>query len=168
MIKKLFIAILCAMPFCLMAQEFGYVNTAEIFQAMPATQEANKKLEQLQKSYEDELLAYREELDRKGKEYIAERDSMLASIRMSREAELQNLQQRIEGFYQDAMADINKQQQEMLVPIHKALMDAISQVGEELGMIYIMDISSEGSLMYYSKSKCKDVTNAVRAKLGIK
>jgi hypothetical protein len=47
-------------------------------------------------------------------------------------------------------------------------MKAVESVGEEQGLVYIFDISTPSALMYYSKSKCKDVTNAIRTKLGIR
>ena len=57
MTKKLFIAIACLLPLSLFAQDlkFGFLNRAEIFQSMPETATATKKLEESSKAYETEL-----------------------------------------------------------------------------------------------------------------
>jgi Skp family chaperone for outer membrane proteins len=49
MYKHFIVAVLCFLPLLAVAQEFGYVNRAEIFQAMPETTEAMKKLDDLAK-----------------------------------------------------------------------------------------------------------------------
>lgn len=168
MIKKLFISILCILPLCAFAQDFGYINRNEIFQAMPETQEAIKKLDVLAKNYESELLIMQEEYQKKGSEFVAQRDSLPESIRTRRMAEIQDLEQRIQNFYQDSQTDIQKKEQELILPINEKLTNAVKAVGEEQNLIYIFDISSNSALMYYSTSKCKDVTSAVRGKLGIR
>ena len=166
--KKIFVIMLCILPMMAFAQEFGVFNRAEIFQAMPETQEAIKKLDQLAKNYEDDLLALREEYEKKGSEFVAQRDSMPELIRTRRMAEIQNLEERIQNYYQETQASLQKTEQELIVPINEKLMKAVEAVGDEQGLVYIFDISTPSTLMYYSKAKCKDVTNAIRSKLGLK
>lgn len=168
MYKKFIIAVLCCLPLLAAAQEFGYVNRAEIFQAMPETAEAMKKLDNLAKNYEDELLIMQEEYQKKGSEFVAQRDSLPESIRIRRMTDIQDLEQRIQNFYQDSQEHIQRQQQELIIPINDKLAKAVQAVGGELNMVYIFDISSNMGLMYWSPSKCKDVTPMVRAKLGLK
>ncbi len=169
--KKFVLTLLCILPMLAFAQEqkpqFGYFNRAEIFQAMPETQEAIKKMDQLAKAYEDDLLAMRTEYQKKGSEFIAQRDSLPESIRTRRMAEIQNLEERIQDFYQVSQTDLQKKEQELIAPINEKLMKAVEKVGEEQGMVYIFDISTTSTLMYYSKSKCKDLTNAIRSALGL-
>lgn len=166
--KRIFAIMLCILPMMAFAQEFGYFNRAEIFQAMPETQEAIKKMDQLAKTYEDELLAMQTEYQKKGSEFIAQRDSLPESIRTRRMAEVQDLETRIQEFYQLIQNNLQKSEQELIAPINEKLMKAVEAVGDEQGLVYIFDISTPSALMYYSKSKCKDVSNAVRAKLGLK
>ncbi len=166
--KKIFAIVLCILPMMAFAQEFGFFNRAEIFQAMPETQEAIKKMDQLAKSYEDELLVMRTEYQKKGSEFIAQRDSLPESIRSHRMAEIQNMEERIQNFYQNSQADLQQKEQELIAPINEKMMKAVEAVGDEQGLVYIFDISTPSALMYYSKTKCKDVTNAIRNKLGLK
>lgn len=166
--KKLFAMIVCILPMLAFAQEFGYFNRAEIFQAMPETQEAIKKMDQLAKNYEDELLGMQTEYQKKGSEFVAQRDSLPEAIRTRRMAEIQDLEERIQNFYQKTQSDLQQKEQELIAPISEKLMKAVEAVGDEQGMVYIFDISTPSTMMYYSKSKCKDLTNAIRAKLGLK
>ena len=167
MFKKLFVAMLCALPLCAMAQEFGSINRNEIFQAMPETKEAIQKLDQLAKNYENELLAMREEYQKKGNDFMAQRDSLPEPILQRRMSEIQELESHMQEFYNQSQTNIQKQQQEYIIPINKKLSDAIKAVGEELGLIYIIDTSVESACVFVNPAKTKDVTNEVRKKLGI-
>ena len=55
MIKKILLAIAVAFPMCLSAQaKFGTVNAEEIITAMPEFTEAQNKVAEASKQYEDE------------------------------------------------------------------------------------------------------------------
>jgi len=170
MTKKLLIAIACLLPMSLFAQDlkFGYVNRAEIFQSMPETVSATKKIEDLAKNYESELTKIQEEYQKKGSDFVATRDSLPEAIRARRMTEIQDLETRLNSFYQDSQKDIQKQQQELIVPINDKLSKVVKAVGQENGFVYIFDISINAGLMYWSTEKCTDVTNMVRAKLNLK
>ncbi len=168
MYKHFIIAVFCFLPVLAVAQEFGYINKTEVLQAMPETVESLKKLDDLAKNYEAELLIMQEEYQKKGSEFVAQRDSLPESIRIRRMTDIQDLEQRIQNFYQDSQEDIQRQHQELFIPINEKLAKAVKAVGEEFNMVYIFDISANNGLLYYSPSKCKDVTPMVRAKLGLK
>ncbi len=166
--KKFLVSVLCILPMLAFAQEFGYFNRAEIFQAMPETQKAIKDLEQLSKSYEEELSMLQAEYQKKGQDFVAQRDSLPESIQMRRMTEIQNLEENIQNFYQESQVKLQQKEQELIVPINELMMKAVKAVGDRMGLVYIFDISSNSNLVYYSPAKCVDVTNAVRNELGIK
>ena len=64
MLKKIIIALFVALPMCVFAQtyKFGTVNSQELFSLMPDRVEAEKKLQEINKRYEDEFLKLQEEL----------------------------------------------------------------------------------------------------------
>lgn len=170
MTKKILISLICLFPLLLNAQDlkFGYFNRAEIFQSMPETAEATKKLDALAKIYETDLLKMQEEYQKKGSDFVASRDSLPESIKVRRMTEIQDLEQRLQTFYQDSQKDIQKQQQDLIIPINDKLSKAVKAVGSENGFVYIFDISANAGLMYWSLDKCIDVTNLVRSKLNLK
>ncbi len=170
MTKKLFIAIALILPLTAFAQDlkFGYFNRAEIFQAMPETVAATKKLDEISKNYETELMKMQGEYQKKGSDFVAAKDSLPEAIKVRRMTEIQDLEQRLQSFYTDSQTEIKKTQQDLIIPINTKLMNAVKTVGQDQGFVYIFDTSANAGLMYWSVDKCVDVTNLIRAKLNLK
>jgi len=170
MTKKLIIALACLLPLSLFAQDlkFGYFSRAEIFQSMPETVAATKKIDDMAKNYEAELMKMQEEYQKKGSDFVAAKDSLPEAIKVRRMTEIQELEQRLQAFYQDSQNDIKKTQQDLILPINTKLQNAVKAVGQDQGFVYIFDVSANSGLMYWSVDKCVDVTNLVRAKLNLK
>ena len=168
MLKRLLIIALMAMPVCAIAQntsdmKFATVRLQEIFQLMPETTEANTKLQDISKKYEDENLKMKEEFEKKYSDYVPQRDSLPENIRTRREQELQEISQRISNFMEVARTDIEQQQETMIAPIQEKLMNAVKEVGVEGDYVYILDESS----VAFKGSMAEDITDKVKTKLGI-
>jgi len=170
MIKKIFVLLACVLPLTVLAQEIkvGYYNRVAIIQSMPEYAAATKKMDALSKEYEKEIASMQEEYQKKGSEYIAGRDTMPEAIRLRREAEIQDLQQRMDAFVTDSRTNVQKQQQDLLQPITKKMDTTVQTVGKENNFLLIFDISAKDDLSYWSVDKCVDVTNMIRSKLGLK
>lgn len=170
MIKKVLVLIACVLPLTVIAQDIkvGYYNRIAIIQSMPEYTEATKKLDQLSKDYEKEISLIQDEYQKKGSEYIAGRDTMPEAIRLRRESEIQDLQNRLNSFVEDSRTNLNKQQQDLLTPITKKMDTTVQTVGKDNNFLLIFDSSTKADLSYFSADKCVDVTNLIRAKLGMK
>ncbi len=172
MIKKIFVLLACVFPLTLLAQDIkvGYYNRVDVIKSMPEYTEATKKLDKLAQEYEKEIVNIKDELNKKGSEYIAGRDTMPEAIRLRREADVQDLQQRLESFYQESQSNLSKQQQELIMPIAKKLDTAVQTIGKDNNFLLIFDVSAKADpdLSYWSTDKCVDVTNMIRSKLGLK
>lgn len=169
MLKKIIIALFVALPMCVFAQtyKFGTVNSQELFSLMPDRVEAEKKLQEINKRYEDEFLKLQEELNRKYQEVQGLRaDSLPETIYAARVQEVGNLQQRIESFREMAAQDINKQQEALIAPIQQKIMQAINAVGAENKFTYIFDLAYP--IVLYHGAPSEDVTPLVKAKLSLK
>ena len=88
---------------------------------------------------------------------------MADAVKQIRQQELQEMQQRIQLFYQTAEQDIQKKQQELLMPIQEKLQKAIKDVGAENGYTYIVDPAA----LLYTGPNAIDATPLVRKKLGL-
>ena len=75
------------------------------------------------------------------------------------------MQQRIQQFEQMAQQDLQQQQQTLIQPVLEKANNAIKEVAEENGFVYIFDIS-RGNPVYFSE-KSIDIQPLVRTKLGI-
>ncbi|PLX06722.1 MAG: hypothetical protein C0596_13500 [Marinilabiliales bacterium] len=112
---------------------------------------------------ESQLVALNEELEKKYNDYMENEATLSPSIKQMKEEELMNLQQRIQAFQVSAQEDMQAKEMELLQPIYTKIQDAIKEVGEENGFMYIFDVST---LLYHS-AESTDVTTLVKTKLGI-
>ena len=164
--KKLILVCLLLAPLTVFAQKFGHFNSSEIIQAMPEYQTAQTELQNLQKQYEDDLKRMQDELQKKATEYEKERANLLDNVRMRRETELTDLQQRIQQNYQDNQMALQKASQEKMQAISDKMMGAIKEIGQVGNYVYIMDVTA--GIPYVSATLSTDVTAEIKKKLGLK
>ena len=158
--------ILMLAPVVAMAQKFGHVNSQEVIQAMPEYTKAKTEIEALAQQYEADLKSMQEEMTKKLKDYEANAKTLPDNIKQRRETELQEMDQKIRQSYQDNQQALAQAQQEKMQAITTKVIDAIKQVGQAGGYVYIMD--NAGGIPYISTTLSTDVTAQVKAKLGIK
>ncbi|MDD7317785.1 MAG: OmpH family outer membrane protein [Prevotella sp.] len=162
--KKIIIMLLVLAPLSVFAQKFGHVDSQAIMQGMPEFIQARGEVEAQTKKYEDELQAMQQELQRKSEEYEKNSSTMNETKRQETETELQTMYQRIQQTFQDNQQALTKMQQEKLQPITNKLINAIKNVGDAGGYVYIMDMAA--GIPYISQTLSKDVTADVKAELS--
>ncbi len=164
--KKIIVLLLFVLPLGAFAQsgKIAFVNSEEIFLAMPELSAVETKMADLTKQYEGELTQMQDEYKKKFTDLMAQQDSLSDNIKLRRQQEVQDIQERIENMYTVAQQDMAKQQQEMIEPIRKKVADAIKQVGDEQKFDYIIDIQN----LLYKSQVATDATPLVKAKLGLK
>ncbi|MBO5181907.1 MAG: OmpH family outer membrane protein [Paraprevotella sp.] len=164
--KKIILLALLIAPLSAFAQKFGHFNSVDIMQAMPEYTQAQTELETLQKQYEDDLKRMQDELVKKGSEYEKERANLLDNVRQRREAELNDLQMRIQQSYDDNRMSLQKLSQEKMQAITQKVLDAVKEIGTAGGYVYIMDVTA--GVPYISATLSTDVTTELKNKLGLK
>ncbi|WP_031301605.1 OmpH family outer membrane protein [Sphingobacterium paucimobilis] len=153
-------------------QKIGHIDADQVFQATAEFKTAQEQLKVLGDAKQKELEGMYAELQKKEKEANdlmlnqseankAETQTKLQTIGQ----EFQQMQTRVQEVQKVAQEDLGKKQQELMAPIQTKLMNAISTVAKEKGYAYIFDIGS-GAALYYQGGE--DVTEAVKAKLGVK
>ena len=153
-----------AIPMLASAQKFGHINTQELFSQMPEVNQVKLKMDTVQSQYENQLASMNEEFQKKVQDYQSQEATMADAIKQIRQQELQEMQQRIQLFYQTAEQDIQKKQQELLAPVHEKMTKAIKAVGERENYTYIFDSAA----MVHIGADAVDATPAVKKELGIK
>lgn len=164
--KKAIIVALLALPMSVFAQKFAHVNSALIVQAMPEYTTAMTDLQNLQKQYEEELQKMQDELKTKGDDFEKNQETMPDAVKQRRQQELQDLYQRLQQYYQTSEQELQKAQAEKMQAITTKVADAIQELGIAGQYVYVMDTSS--GIPYISETLSTDITNQVKAKLGIK
>lgn len=162
--KKIILAFALMLPMAINAQKFGHVNTQELFTQMPEVAAVKLQMDTIQTQYENQLSMMSEEYQKKIQDYQAQEATMADAIKQIRQQELQEMQQRIQLFYQTAEQDIQKKQQELLAPVHEKMSKAIQAVGQKEGYTYIFDSAA----MVYIAETAIDAMPAVKKELGIK
>ncbi len=163
--KKLIVLLFMILPLGAFAQEvkIAFVNTQEVFMAMPEVSSMEKQMADLNEKYKLELKQMQDEYQKKYSDFIAQQDSLTENIKLRRMQEIQDIQGRMDNFMQVAQQDVQKKQQELIQPIQEKLQKAIKQVGDEKGYTYIIDPAA----LLYTGSNAIDATSFVRTKLGL-
>lgn len=169
--KKLFIIVivfagLSVLPGNAQNLKFGHINSMDIFEVMPERDSALSQLQQYQEMLQEEFQTMQIELTNKYQQFEKNKANYSQIVRQNRENELNEMQRRIQEFDATAQQDLSAKQQELIEPIMTRIRDAIEKVGKENGFIYIFD-AGQGSNILYKSSQSVDVTNLVKAKLGI-
>ena len=155
------------LPMAVSAQKFGHINQQEFFAQMPEMAQVKLKMDTINAQYEAQLASMNEEIQKKYQDYQAQEATMADAIKQIRQQELQEMQQRIQLFSQTAEQDVQRKQQELFMPIHEKLMNAIKAVGEREGYTYIFDTATTSTSIVYVGTDATDVTPAVKRELGI-
>jgi len=146
------------------ALKFGHITRDEIIMAMPEYDSAMKKYNDFGQELSNALEIMQVELNNKYDQYTKEGPNLSAIVRASKEQELADMQNRIATFQQNAQAQLQDKQAELLNPIIEKVTTAINTVAKEGGFIYIYDARS---LIYFDPAKSTDITPLVKTKLGI-
>ena len=100
--KKIFVILALALPMLVSAQKFGHVNTTELFQQMPEVNQVKAQMDTIQAQYETQLTLMQEELQKKYQDYQQNEATLPDAIKQMKQQELQEMQGRIQTFYQTA------------------------------------------------------------------
>jgi outer membrane protein len=146
--------------------KLGHINSQELYAAMPEMDSAQKQLEAVAKQYEQTLEQLQVEFNKKYEEYnrLTQDPTAVDLILRTKEDELQTLQQRIQGFQQEAQNEITKKRTEFFQPVQNKAQKAISDVGSENGFTYIFDVNAG---IVFAADNTIDVLPLVKKKLGI-
>jgi outer membrane protein len=145
--------------------KFGHIDSRELLMSMPESDSAQAQIEKLAAEYEQQMEEMQVELNKKYDDYLQNRETYTNLIRQTKEADIQEMQQRIANFETMAQQDLQNQQSQLMRPILEKANNAVKEVAEENGFIYIFDVGS-GNPVYWSE-KSIDVLPLVKSKLGI-
>lgn len=165
-ISTVIAVIISASLFAQPGLKLGHINSQDLLEAMPESDTAKNKLEKATKELQNQLETMQVEFNNKYQDYITKRDSLSELIRQTKEAELQQMNQRIQQFQTNAEQVLQKQRTEIFKPILDKANKAISDVAKENAFTYILDLSA-GTVIYHSDNSI-NILPLVKQKLGLK
>jgi outer membrane protein len=130
--------------------KIGHVDIAEILATLPERDSAaaviEKETKEIQSTYDDMTAVYNKMLD----DYEKEQSTLSEIVKKSKESELLDKEKRLQEFEQNASANLQKRNSELIQPILNKILKAVDKVAGENGFTYILDVS-KGSVVYTSK-----------------
>lgn len=145
--------------------KFGHLDFAKLYSMMPELDSVKKVFEEYNKSIQDMYAALQTELENKFMDYQANASGMSEIIRSTKEAEINDLKERMDAFEAKATQDLQAKEAELTAPVIDRAKKAVQDISKENGYTYVFN-SSEGLLLYAEPSD--DITEMVKSKLGIK
>jgi len=167
LVSVLFITVLLFSTSNLFAQgkvKLGHLDFATLYSQMPGLDSVKTIFDEYNKSIQDQNAVMQAELENKFQEYQASVGTMSDIIRATKEAEINDLKSRLDGFQQSASADLQNKEAELTAPLIESAQKAVEEVAKENGYTYIFN-STEGLLLY--SDPADDIMDLVKTKLGI-
>lgn len=167
--KKLLILmmILLAGTTTTFAQKFGYVDTDKILSKMTEYSEAQKKLDDMGKTWQEEIARKYKEIDDMYKDYQAQQVLLTEDMKRKREEEITNREKAVKELQKQrfgASGDLFKKREELVKPIQEKVFQSITKLAQTKGLDFVFDKSS-GTTVLYSDPKY-DFSNEVLKNLG--
>lgn len=148
--------------------KIGYVDSETIISKLPDAQDAQQKLDDLISTWKTELIKMQSDLKNKQVEYEKKKLIMSEQTKTEKDIELNKLERLID-IYRDkkfgARGELFQKQDELMKPIQNKIFTAIKEIAEEEDYDFILDRTSDITLLY-AKEKY-DITNLVLEKLKL-
>lgn len=145
---------------------FGYFNSTEILNMMPAKVTAKKAIDELNQKYKDELVLMQNDYARKYSDFMDNQNSMSENIKLRRMQELHELEQNINKFMKIAQEDIESQEEQQIIPLREKLRTAVQAIGLDKQFICIYDLANE-SIAFVTPNAI-DITPLLKRQLNIR
>ncbi len=142
--------------------KLGHINSQELLQIMPGRDTAQATLQKEAAEIESTLKTMQSELERISNEFMQKQAEWTELIRNTKRSEIQDMQTRIQAFYENAQKQLQEREAELTKPIVDRAKKAIEEVAREGGYTYIFD----GATLLYSQDS-EDIMPQVKKKLGL-
>lgn len=144
-----------------LAQKYGHVDAQTILFEMAEMKQAQTEIERYRSEKERELKDMFDRYQQSVTQFQADEKNLTPEIKNSRLRELQEKEQIIQQFQQDAEQKLQQKEVELLTPLREKVLKAIEKVAMTNNYTYIFDASA----LFYAGGE--DVGALVRKELGI-
>jgi outer membrane protein len=167
MLKKLLTIILLVVAAATesKAQRFAYVDTEYILDMLPEYKSAQKQLDVIAESWQKEIEAKRQEIEKLQKDYQAEQILLTEELKKKKEAEIKQKELELRDKKFGYEGDLFKKRQELIKPIQDKVFNACQKIAKQSALDFIFAKSAE-MIMMYSNAKY-DKSDEVLTELGV-
>ena len=148
-------------------QRYCFIDSRFILEKITDYKDAQTKLDNLSKTWQDEIDSKMAEVERMYKGYQAEKPMLSDEMRnrrqdeiVAREKEAKDLQKQRFGYE----GDLFKKRQELVKPIQDKVYAAIQQFAEDKGYEFVFDKGSASGMLYADKrnDKTEDIKTMLK------
>ena len=168
--KLLFIAVfIAATAVSSHAQRYAVIDSKYILDKMPEYTEAQQKLDQFSKMWQQEIDQKSAELDKMYKDYDAEKVMLSDDLKKKREDEIFNKEKALRDLQRQRFGyqgDLFKKREELIKPIQDKIYNAIQKLAVAKLYDFILD-KSDGITVIFADPKL-DKSDDVLKELGVK
>lgn len=140
------------------AQNYAFVNSQKVYQALPSYTAAVAELDSLASSYQKKIDAAYAELEKQYNNYLVVKNNLSADDQQSSEDKIIANEKKI-GEYQQSVFGTDgvvvKKQEELLKPFTDNFNEAIKAFAEINSIDLVIDVASSPSILFYSPEKDK-------------
>ncbi|MCG8411660.1 MAG: OmpH family outer membrane protein [Bacteroidales bacterium] len=145
--------------------KFAHINSVELLSIMPGRDTAKVQFDNYRNMLQKEMETMQLEYQNKVQVYLEKQETYSDLVKKTKETEIQEMQQRIQGFQQTAQQDLRQKEAEIFQPIMDAAQKAIEKVAKANSFTYVFDVSA-GGVIYFSETST-DLLPLVKKELGI-
>ena len=156
-------------PMSVFAQKYACVNTQYILSNIPDYSRAQSQLDKQAESWQKELEAKFQEIDKLYKAFQQEAYLLPDNLKRKREEEIaakEREARELQNKYFGPGGDLDKKREELMKPIQDRVYKAIERIANEKGYAFILDKSGSATLLFVSAKY--DVSDQVLDMLGYK
>jgi outer membrane protein len=168
--KLLFIGLLVfTAAFSSFAQRYAVIDSKYILSKLPEYTEAQQKLDQFSKMWQQEIDQKSAELDKMYKDYDAEKVMLSDDLKKKREDEIYNKEKALRYLQRQRFGyqgDLFKKREELIKPIQDKVYNAIQKLAVAKLYDFILD-KSDGITVIFADPKL-DKSDDVLKELGVK
>ena len=147
--------------------KIGYTNADYVLSLLPEAKQIDAELKAYEKQLQNQLQAKYTNLQAKVAEYEKNAAGYDDLIRADKEQEIQQQQQSIQKFSQDAETSLGNKRNKLLQPAYEKIGNAIKQVALDNGYSHIFSAGAPGfDVLLYAREE-DDVSDLILKKLGI-
>jgi outer membrane protein len=162
------LVLLVAVPGFGQKLKIGYVHSQKILSDLKEWQDAQKKLDDINRQWENEGMEMQQRLQQLREQYDAQSLLLSETKKKEKQQEIENLMLQLQKFQRDKwdpqQGEILKKQAELVQPILDKINGVIKKIGDDEKFDYIFD-TANGAMVYYGPDQ-PDLTDRVLAELN--
>jgi len=148
--------------------KIGYVHSQKILAEYKEAQDAQKKLDEINRQWENEGLELQQNLMQLREQFDAQSLLLSETKKKEKQQEIETLYLQLQKFQRDKWdpqgGEILKKQAELLQPVYDKINEVIKKIGDDEKFDFIFD-TANGGILYASEAQV-DLTDQVLAELN--